>query len=77
MMKGRAKTPKAPKATPKPHQCDIKATSKRVDSQAIGTPLRPQCDPKATPKPGHGDRPLSQSIGHYANCFSHPTNDGL
>src|ERR1035437_937402 len=34
---------------PKPHQCDIKATSKRVDSQAIGTPLRPQSHPNATP----------------------------
>ena len=28
----------ASKATLKPHQCDIKATSKRVDSQLIGTP---------------------------------------
>jgi hypothetical protein len=25
----------------KPHQCDIKATSKRVDSQLIGTPKPP------------------------------------
>ena len=52
--------PRAGQATPKPHQCDIKATSKRVDSQGVGTPkppqshpntLRPpQCDPKATLK---------------------------
>jgi hypothetical protein len=34
----------------KPHQCDIKATSKRVDSQPIGTPKPPQCDPNATPR---------------------------
>jgi len=51
-----------PKATPKPHQCDIKATSMRVDSQAIGTPkppqsyfnatlMRPQSHPKAPTKP--------------------------
>jgi hypothetical protein len=45
----------------KPPECDIKATSKRVDRQAIGT-LKPpqshlkatlklpQCDPKATPR---------------------------
>src|ERR1035437_548052 len=26
---------------PKPHQCDIKATSKRVDSQPIATPKPP------------------------------------
>jgi hypothetical protein len=48
------------KATPKPHQCDIRATPKRVDSQPIGTPKPPQgsakailkppqCDPNATP----------------------------
>jgi len=53
---------RAPKATPKPHQCDIKATSMRVDSQAIGTPkppqsyfnatlMRPQSYPKAPTKP--------------------------
>jgi hypothetical protein len=36
-------------ATPKPHQCDIKATSKRVDSQLLATPKPPQCDPNATP----------------------------
>src|SRR5450759_1615480 len=35
---------------PKPHQCDIKATSKRVDSQPIGTPEPPQGHPKATPR---------------------------
>jgi hypothetical protein len=28
-------------ATPKPHQCDIKATSMRVDSQAVATPKPP------------------------------------
>src|ERR1035441_7364611 len=43
MMKGRAKKPKAPKATPK-----------RVDSQPIGTPMRPQSHPKAPPKPPQG-----------------------
>src|ERR1019366_9775034 len=37
-------------ATPNPHQCDIKATSKRVDSQPIGTPEPPQGHPNATPK---------------------------
>src|ERR1035437_8746220 len=31
----------------KPPQCDIKATTKRVDSQLIGTPKPRQCDPKA------------------------------
>jgi hypothetical protein len=47
-----------PQATPKPHQCEIKATPMRVDSQAVATlkppqshlkatPMRPQCDPKA------------------------------
>ena len=51
---------------PKPHQCDIKATSKRVDSQAIGTskppqgylkaPTRlPQGSHKAPPKPPRGE----------------------
>ena len=38
----------------KPHQCDIKATPKPVDSQLIATPKLPQCDPKATPKPPQG-----------------------
>ena len=58
MQKQRAKTPKA---TPMRHQCDIKATSKPVGSQLIGTPepppcdskatlMRPQCDPNATPR---------------------------
>jgi hypothetical protein len=28
--------------------CDIKATSMRVGSQAVGTPKPPQCDPQAT-----------------------------
>ena len=37
-----------PQATLKPHQCDIKATSKRVDSQVIGTPKPPQGYLKAT-----------------------------
>ena len=32
----------------KPHTCDIKATSKRVDSQAVATPKPPPCDLKAT-----------------------------
>jgi hypothetical protein len=61
---------RAPKATLKPHQCDIKATPKRVDSQLIGTPeppqcdsdatpMRPQCDPKATSK--HGEAQASMS----------------
>jgi hypothetical protein len=35
----------------KPPQCDIKATSRPVDSQAVATPKPPQCDPKATLKP--------------------------
>src|ERR1035438_2968567 len=50
---------KPPKATPKPHQCDIRpttkpytweyrGTSKPTDSQPIGTPKPHQCDPKAT-----------------------------
>src|ERR1019366_7589287 len=38
-------------ASPKPHQCDIKATSKRVASQAVATPKPPQSHPKATSKP--------------------------
>ena len=47
-------------ATPRPHQCDIKATSMRVASQAVATSkplpcdlhatsMRPPCDPHATP----------------------------
>ena len=32
----------APQATPKPHQCDIKATPMRVDSQAVATSKPPQ-----------------------------------
>ena len=40
-----------PKATSKPHQSAIKAPSKPVDSQAIGTPRLPQGYPKATSKP--------------------------
>jgi len=38
------------RATPKPHQCDIKATLRRTDSQAIGTPRPPASHPEATPK---------------------------
>ena len=38
----------APKATPMRHQCDIKATSMRVASQAVATPKPPSCDLKAT-----------------------------
>src|ERR1019366_5702995 len=41
-------------ATPMRHQSHFKATSKRVDSQLIGTPLRPQSHPKATPMPPWG-----------------------
>ena len=33
-------------------QCDIKATTKRVDSQLIGTPKPPQSHPNATSRPG-------------------------
>jgi hypothetical protein len=36
---------------PKPLQCDLKATSMRVDRQPIGTPKPPQSHPKATLKP--------------------------
>ena len=35
-------------------QCDIKATSKRVDSQPIATPKPPQSHPNATLKPPQG-----------------------
>jgi hypothetical protein len=45
---------KPPKATSMRHQCDIKATSMRVESQAVGTPKPPQCDPQATTR--HGKR---------------------
>ena len=31
----------------KPPQCDIKATTKRVDRQPIAIPKPPQCDPNA------------------------------
>jgi hypothetical protein len=31
--------------------CDIKATSMRVESQAVATPMRPQSHPNATSKP--------------------------
>src|SRR5664279_1838681 len=59
------------KATPKPHQCDIRATPKRVDSQPIGTPKPPQgsakatlkppqCDPNATSKPYQSHRKWSR-----------------
>ena len=44
----RTRKSKPSEATPRPHQCDIKATSKPVDSQAIGTPKPPQGYPKAT-----------------------------
>src|ERR1035441_6360272 len=40
----------AAQSRPKPHQCDIKATTKRVDRQPIATLKPPQCDPKATSK---------------------------
>jgi hypothetical protein len=46
-----AKCRKAGESHPKPHQCDIKATTKPVDSQLIGTTKPPQSHPKATPKP--------------------------
>ena len=48
MQNGRAKPPKA---TLRPHQCDIKATSMHVDSQVVGTSKPPQSHPKATLKP--------------------------
>jgi hypothetical protein len=38
---------KPPKATLKRHQCDLKATPMRIDSQLIATPKPPQCDHKA------------------------------
>jgi hypothetical protein len=41
----------ARRSAPMRHQCDIKATSKRVASQAVATPKPPSCDPKATLKP--------------------------
>src|ERR1035441_4850447 len=41
---------KAGQASLKPPQCALKATTKRVDSQLIGTPMRPQSHPKATLK---------------------------
>ncbi|MCX6914592.1 MAG: hypothetical protein NT167_16320, partial [Verrucomicrobia bacterium] len=36
------------------HQCDIKATSMRVASQAVATLMRPQGSHKAPTKPGDG-----------------------
>jgi hypothetical protein len=36
------------KSRAKPHVCDIKATSMRVDRQPIATPKPPQCDLNAT-----------------------------
>src|ERR1035437_1381875 len=35
---------------PKPHQCDIKATTRPVDRHRIGTPKPPQGSTKATPR---------------------------
>ena len=48
---GRWHRPKPGKATSMRHQCDIKAPSKPVDSQAVATLMRPQSHPHATPKP--------------------------
>jgi hypothetical protein len=42
-------------------QCDLKATTKRVDSQPIATPKPPQCDPNATPKLLQGSPKASAS----------------
>ena len=50
-------------ATPKLHQCDIKATPRPIDSQPIGTPKPPPCDPNAIPM-----RPQS----HLRACVSNP-----
>jgi hypothetical protein len=38
---------KPPESEWKPPQCDFKATSMRVDSQAVATPMRLQSHPKA------------------------------
>ena len=47
---GRMQNDEAGQSHPKPHQCDYKATAKRVDSQPIGTLLRPQSHLKAAPR---------------------------
>ena len=68
------------KATPRPHQCHIKATSRLIDSQAIGTPKPPQatssssspskpptCDPKATTK-RQQSHPRAKEEGRMKNA---------
>jgi hypothetical protein len=74
------KPSRAGQATPKPHQCDIKASSKRVDSQPIGTPKPPRDEcrmqnaecrkpPKARCKPGAGHQ-LVRNLGVALLCSS-------
>ena len=45
---GRRQNAEFRQAPPMRHQCDIKATPKRVASQAVATPKPPSCDLKAT-----------------------------
>ena len=67
---------------PKPPQCDIKATSMRVASQAVATPkpppcvphaslMRPSCVPHATSKP-----PRGECGQHPTSNIQHPVKDG-
>src|ERR1035437_1530127 len=67
-------------APPKPRQCDIKATTKRVDRQPIATPKPPQCDSnatlmrpqshlKATSKP-HPSQNKARNPGESLDCSS-------
>ena len=57
-----------PRATSMRHQCDIKATPMRVDSQAVATPKPPSCDLKATPM-----RP--QSLVKAGQIANRPQNE--
>ena len=59
----RTRRPEAPSMR---HPCDIKATSKRVDSQAVGTqppptPKPPSCDPKASRSEGRWQSTLGSA----------------
>ena len=71
-----------PRAIPKPHQCDIKATSKRVDSQADcdpkATPKPPQCDPKATLRRPQGSHKAPTKPGDGPRTTDHgpPESEG-
>src|ERR1039457_6035811 len=64
---------------PKPHQCDIKAPLKRVDSQPIGTPRLPQGYPKATSRLPQGYPKATPRLhqGYLNATFKPPPSQGI